>query len=324
MKVFSLITACLLLPAIAVAGNMNTDTRTVVALPRPAPDMALIGEEGYVRLREEDTLADVAYRYALGYRELTLANPAVDPWLPGEGTLVNLPGRFLLPDAPRQGIVLNTAEMRLYYYPEDDAETVMTFPVSVGRGEWRTPIGPTNLVRKLRDPSWYPPESIRSEYEAEGRELPGRVPPGPDNPLGEYALYLAKPGYLIHGTNRPYGIGLPVTHGCIRLHPDDIRLLFERVPVDTGVNIVHQPIKAGWHDGVLYLEVHPPHGTAEKKEPPDLSAMVQAIIRATGHVSEYWVNWEHARAVARNPDGLPHPVGRSKAPGAEISWRQAP
>lgn len=266
----------------------------------------LVGTESYVRASYEDTLADIGYRHALGYRELRLANPDVDPWLPGEGRMINLPTRFVLPMAERRGIVLNTAEMRLYYYPENERGKVFTFPVSIGRGEWQTPLGSTTIVDKTLNPAWYPPSSIREEYAESGDELPQVIPPGPDNPLGRYALYLALPGYLIHGTNRPYGIGMPVTHGCIRLHPDDIELLFERVDENTPVKLLHQPLKAGWHDGVLYLEAHP----SRDGTPTDRTTLVRAIMQATASAQDYWINWERAREIAERADGTPRPIGR--------------
>ncbi|MBD3647261.1 MAG: L,D-transpeptidase family protein [Pseudomonadales bacterium] len=306
------------LGALALLATSAAYGRNIEPLPRPALTDFLIGEEQYVKTRAEDTLVDLAERHGIGYRELQLANPRLDPWLPGEGKTVVLPKKFLLPHGPREGIVLNTAEMRLYYYPADDNETVMTFPVSVGRQDWQTPLGPTRLVRKRRDPPWYPPASILEEARADGRELPARVPPGPDNPLGQFALDLAIPGYLIHGTNRPLGIGMPVTHGCIRLHPEDIRVLYDRVPENTPVTLIHQPFKVGWHDDVLYLEVHPP---LRNEDSIDLSVMVQAVIRETESVSRYWVNWEHARSIANNPDGLPHPIGRAVRTAERVTLR---
>jgi L,D-transpeptidase ErfK/SrfK len=151
--------------------------------------------------------------------------------------------------------------MRLYYFPPPEPgipPAVQTYPVSIGRMDWATPLGETKLVRKDRDPAWYPPESIREEHAAQGDPLPRVVPPGPDNPLGKYALRLEIPGYLIHGTNKAFGVGMRVSHGCIRMLPEDIAELFARIPVGTPVRIINQPVKAGWYGGDLYLEVHPP------------------------------------------------------------------
>jgi len=287
-------------------------------LPPPADGDDLVGAERHVSIDHEDTFADLGRRHGLGYRALRLANPGVDPWLPGAGTEVVLPLRFILPRASREGLVLNTAEMRLYYYPDGPSGRVVTFPVSVGRGDWQTPQGSSRVRRKRRDPVWLPPESIRAEYAADGRPLPERVPAGPDNPLGRYALDLDLPGYLLHGTNRPYGIGMQVTHGCIRLYPRHIEWLYEQVAEGTRVHLVNQPYKVGWHDGMLYLEAHPPlagdgGGTAggASANPVDgRSRMVAAVIAATGAHPDYPVDWQRARMIASAPDGRPHPIGR--------------
>ena len=193
--------------------------------------------------------------------EIQLANPGVDRWLPAEGDPVLIPSHYVLPDAQRRGLVLNLPEMRIYAFRSAVGKTpamVDTYPVSIGRMDWKTPLGGARIVRKQRNPSWYPPKSVRQEAAAEGETVPDVVPPGPDNPLGTRALRLSIPGYLIHGTNKPYGVGMRVTHGCVRLLPEDIEQLFDRVKVGTPVQIVNQPVKTGWQDDVLYIEVHPP------------------------------------------------------------------
>ena len=236
----------------------------LIAGPVPAVEFDLvtgddlIGSPGRTETIYADTLIDIARAHQLGYEEIRLANPDVDAWLPGDGTEVLLPTQFVLPDAKRSGIVINIAEYRMYYYFDvDGSKRVRSFPISIGRMDWGTPLGRAAIVRKVRNPSWYPPQSIRDEWAADGRELGTVVPAGPDNPLGEYALRLSIPGYLIHGTNRPAGVGMRVTHGCIRMFPEDIEWLFPNVPVSTPVEIVNQPIKLGWSGDDLYLEVHP-------------------------------------------------------------------
>ncbi|MAF83514.1 MAG: hypothetical protein CL797_05365 [Chromatiales bacterium] len=219
----------------------------------------LIGSPGHITSVYADTLIDIARSNQLGYEEIRLANPGVDAWLPGEGTVIRLPTQFILPDAKRTGIVLNIAEYRMYYFFEiGGVKHVRTFPISIGRMDWGTPLGQTSIVKKVKNPSWYPPQSIRNEWAADGRKLEAHVPPGSNNPLGKYALRLSIPGYLIHGTNRPAGVGMRVTHGCIRMFPEDIKWLFPQVPVNTPVRIVNQPFKFGWSGDDLYLEVHPP------------------------------------------------------------------
>lgn len=222
----------------------------------------LIGQLRTITVTDEETLADVAREHKVGHEEIRLVNPGVDFWLLTPGTRVLLPKRHVLPRAAREGLVLNVPEMRLYYFPRpcDDATrcSVATYPVSIGQRNWQTPLGSTRVTRKAANPSWTPPESIRREAEADGRWLPAMVPPGPDNPLGTHALYLGLPGYWIHGTNRPYGIGMRITHGCVRMYPEDIKSLFSQVEVGTLVRIVNQPVKFGWSGNALYMEAHPP------------------------------------------------------------------
>ncbi|HFD78872.1 MAG TPA: LysM peptidoglycan-binding domain-containing protein [Gammaproteobacteria bacterium] len=230
-------------------------------LTQPPRDVDVVGRIRTVTARAEDTLLDIARRNDIGQDEILEANPDVDRWLPGAGTKVVIPSRYVLPNAERKGIILNAPEMRLYYFrPGHDGEppVLETYPVSVGRMDWNTPVGTTRVVKKVRDPSWHPPESIRKEAEAKGESLPEVVPAGPDNPLGRYAMRLGIPGYLIHSTNKPFGVGMRVTHGCVRMYPEDIEKLFPEVPTGTPVQIVNQPVKLGWLFDTLYIEVHPP------------------------------------------------------------------
>ncbi len=226
-----------------------------------APGSDVVGEVQVIRAHYEDTFTDIARAYDLGYDELVQANPGVDPWLPGTGTRIVLPTQFVLPDAPREGIVLNIGSKRIFYYPRvaaGESPVVVTHPVGIGREGWATPIGSTTVVSKVKNPVWTVPASIRKEHAEAGDPLPARVAAGPDNPLGAYALRLGFPSYLIHGTNKPSGIGMRVSHGCVQLFPEDIESLFSQVPVGTRVQIVNQPQLLGWHAGNLYFEAHPP------------------------------------------------------------------
>ncbi|MDZ7643351.1 MAG: L,D-transpeptidase family protein [Woeseiaceae bacterium] len=316
----------------------------VYDLPPDGSDV--IGSVVTVTARAEDTLLDIARRHGLGYEDIVIANPQVDVWLPGEGTEVVLPTRYVLPSAARRGIVLNLAEYRMYYYPDvadGQRPVVMTYPMSIGRMDWETPLGRTRVISKVRNPAWYPPDSVRAEHEADGRSLPRIVPPGPDNPLGDRAMRLDLPGYLIHGTNRPAGVGMRVTHGCIRMFPEDIGYLFEHVGIDTPVTIVNEPVKMGWDGDVLLMEVHrtlavtPPPADSTLAEVADvLTAAADQADReaaATGEsapqqrggltaVTQQYVNatrsrqgdleWDLAETLLRQPDGIPAPVGRGK------------
>jgi L,D-transpeptidase ErfK/SrfK len=270
-----------------------------------APGQDLIGETTVIRARYEDTFVSLARTHNVGFEALRRANPDVDAWLPGEGTQIVVPAQFVLPRAPRRGIVINVAELRLYYFPDGDGGRVVTHPISIGRMDWATPLGSTSVVSKVAKPSWYPPESIRAEHAARNDPLPPVVPPGPDNPLGDHALRLGLPGYLIHGTNRPSGVGMRVTHGCIRMFPEDIEALFNVVASGTQVHIVNQPYKLGWSDGGLYLEAHPPlHEQQAVEEWTAATELTRAYVAATEE-RRTEVDWEWAERVMGAARGIP-------------------
>jgi L,D-transpeptidase ErfK/SrfK len=266
-----------------------------------------------VETRYEDTLIELARRYSLGYEELTRVNPGVDPWLPGAGTRVLIPGQRVLPPGERVGIVVNLPEHRLYYFPKprkDEKPVVMTFPVSVGKMDWRTPLGTTRVVAKRKDPPWYPPASVRREHEARGDPLPAVVPPGPDNPLGAHAMRLGIPGgsYLIHGTNNPDAVGMAVTHGCLRMYPEDVARLFDAVPVGTPVTLINEPIKIAIVDGEVWLEVHPPVDAEGQTIEPDLADFEQRLDAALGPL-EVAIHWDRALEALREARGIPIVIG---------------
>ena len=222
---------------------------------------SIVGEPQVVFTTSNDTLSDLARAYGLGSDELIAANPGVDPWLPGENTPVLLPTQFILPDVPREGIVLNIASKRLFYFPavaDGQPTIVKTFPIGIGRVGWETPLGGTEVVAKARDPHWYVPLSVRQEHAELGDPLPSVIPPGPENPLGHRVLKLEMPGYLIHGTNQPYGVGMRVSHGCIRLYPENIEYLYELVEIGEKVTIINEPFLLARQDGDIYFESHAP------------------------------------------------------------------
>lgn len=283
----------------------------------------VIGATRVVQSTYEDTLLDIGRRNSLGYEEITRANPIVDVWLPGEGTDVELPTRFVLPQAPRTGLVINIAEYRLYYFSEkNDQKLVATFPISIGRMDWETPLGHSTIEKKVTKPTWYPPASIRKEWAADGRVLERAVPPGPDNPLGDYAMRLSIPGYLIHGTNRPAGVGMRVTHGCMRMFPEDIERLFPAVPIHTPVEIVNQPYKLGWSGNDLILEVHarleesagPANPGQSDPDQPDalvaatLTAITELYVKVTSDRAAM-VDWHLVEKVFREERGIPVRIG---------------
>jgi L,D-transpeptidase ErfK/SrfK len=312
----------------------------------------VFGEVQVIEARFEDTFIGLARTYNVGYEELRQANPGVDEWLPGAGTKITIPSRYVLPRAPHRGIVVNVAELRLYYFPAEPgplpegvapgSRRVITHPISVGRMDWSTPLGTTTITGKVANPSWYPPQSIRDEHAARNDILPRVVPPGPDNPLGLHAMRLGLPGYLIHGTNKPSGVGMRVTHGCVRMFPEDIEALYKTVPTGTAVNIVNQPVKIGWTaDGTLYLEAHPAlmesnvdgesvavANVEEAVEPiqeSPLTSLMRAYIAATED-RRVELDWDAAERVAQFGNGIPEAisVAGSAIPAAAETAAVAP
>jgi L,D-transpeptidase ErfK/SrfK len=279
----------------------------------PTDGSPVVGADSSVTSAYEDTLTDIAHRYSLGYYEIIRANPGVDVWLPGAGKQIVLPGRRILPPGPRIGIVVNLPEHRLYYYPKPhgrEKPVVITYPISVGKMDWRTPLGVTDVIAKIRNPAWYPPESIRKEHAENGDPLPKVVAAGPDNPLGDFALRLAAGHgeYMIHGTNNPTAVGMSVTHGCIRMYPEDVAALFAIVPVGTQVRLINEPVKVAWVGGELLLEAHPPVDDEGQTVEPDLQLLSAKLDHALGDSSAA-IHWDLARATLQAANGIPTVVG---------------
>ena len=288
--------------------------------PLPADGSAVVGTDESMQTVYEDTLPDIAHRYSLGYYEIIRANPGVDVWLPGAGTKLVLPGRRILPAGPRDGLVVNLPEHRLYYYPKPrkgEKPVVITYPVSIGKMDWRTPLGETRVIAKIRHPAWYPPESIRKEHAANGDPLPKVVGPGPDNPLGDFALRLAAGNgeYMLHGTNNPTAVGMAVTHGCIRMYPEDVAALFALVPVGTPVRLINEPVKVAWVEGQLLLEAHPPVDAEGQSIEPDVQVLSQMLDQALGS-NIAAIHWDLARATLEAASGIPTLVGLAADPEA--------
>ncbi len=305
---------------LAMLTLLSVSAAAVPAIPRAGPPPAddMVGHVVAYATSYDDTLLDLARANRLGFTEIVAANPGVDPWVPGDGTKILLPTGHLLPDAPREGIVINLAEHRLYYFASPGADPV-TLPIGVGREGWDTPLGSTTVVRKKRHPVWYPPDSIREEKP----DLPAFVPAGPDNPLGDHALYFGWPGYLVHGTNMPWGIGRRVSHGCIRLYPEDIAALFEQVAVGAPVHVIEQAVKIGWVDGELYIEAHPEPQQVDElerdgaiKSPSQTStADVLFKIYQRANAAAVRLNWAAIRIALSERTGVPVRVTREKKSG---------
>lgn len=268
----------------------------------------VIGAINRIYATYEDTLAGIGERKSLGYLELVHANPRIDPWLPGEGAQIILPSRFILPEGPREGIVINLAEYRLYFFQDNK---VSTYPVGVGTASSPSPLTRTEVTMRLESPTWYPPESVRQEYLAEGETLPRVIPPGPENPLGPYALQLAEDGYLIHGTNKRFGVGMQVSHGCIRMYNEDISELIWTASVGTSVRIIDQPVKFGVEGDTLWVEVH---RNDDDPTPSDQERLRQAaleqIILLKKQQPELELNRRQLEQAIAEANGIPQRVGK--------------
>ncbi|ESQ16774.1 MAG TPA: L,D-transpeptidase [Chromatiaceae bacterium] len=293
---------------LALNSLVATATNADVYRLRSSND-SVIGVPFYVKADEEHTLLDIGRHHGFGYDEMEQANPNVDMWVPGSGTDVLVPAQHILPNAPRNGIVLNLAEKRMYYY--HTPTEIETFSAGTGREGWETPIGNYRIIEKIKDPTWTPPASIRREHAAKGDILPAVVPAGPDNPLGLFALRLSNPSYLIHGTNKPWGVGMQVSHGCTRMYPEDIEHLFSEVETGTPVKIVDQPYKLGWLGDQLYLEVSAQGEAARNKSAQEV--IPASIANAKGVV----VDWNQVRKALTENAGLPRLVGGRQGSG---SW----
>jgi len=287
--------------------------------PLASDDALMFGDNETITAFGEDTLPDLARRYSLGYEEIQRANPGVDLWLPGEGTTILLPGQRLLPQGAHEGIVVNLPEHRLYYYPKvkkGEAPYVITYPVSIGKMDWNTPLGKTRIVDKKKNPLWYPPESVRKEHAERGDPLPTVVKAGPDNPLGAYAMRLAiTPGaYLIHGTNNPIAVGMAITHGCIRMYPEDIEALFPQVPVNTPVWLINEPVKVARVNGQVWLEVHPPVDAEGQRAEINLEGFYALANAALGDQPAA-IHWDFVLATLQEASGIPQMIGLEVDPG---------
>jgi L,D-transpeptidase ErfK/SrfK len=300
----------------------------VVVAPPPAPVLPipvathrfelesdsddLVGEVQLTTTSKEDTLPDIARRFDIGYEEIVRANPGVDPWLPGANRKVVVPTQFLLPNAPRDGIVINIPAMRIYYYPKhkpDEPTVVYTYPIGVGKVGWQTPEGTTKVVSREKNPTWRPSAGVRKEHAANEDPVPAVVPPGPDNPLGKYKFNLGWPSYLIHGTNKPYGVGLRSSHGCIRLYPEDIEKLFNAVPIGTPVHVVNQPFLFGWHQGRLYMQAYTvledDKRNWQQSQPAKLTRIMSLRLQKQLKNSGAMVDWAGIEGLSRQPRGIP-------------------
>jgi L,D-transpeptidase ErfK/SrfK len=278
-------------------------------------EQTVIGQPQIVFPGVEDTFSDLARTYGLGYDDLVAANPEIDPWLPGEGTPVLLPTQYVLPNAPKRGVILNIATKRLFYFPpagDGEPQQVLTFPIGIGRVGWETPLGETTVIAKAKDPSWWVPASVRREHAEMGDPLPSLIPPGPDNPLGTRVLKLDMPGYLIHGTNQPYGVGMRVSHGCVRLYPENIEFLYELVEIGEVVKIMNEPFQIGRKDGVIYFEAHAPLEDDILGAEERMRSLLNAELGADGQVLNDDLR-RHIETLVQAPVGVPISIAQFDA-----------
>ncbi len=287
---------------------------------------SVIGQIAAIYSREGETLPDIARHFSLGFNEIARTNKNLDAWHVKPDTKVLLPLMFILPDAAQRGIVINLANMRLFYYPvqysDGPVKRVLSFPLGIGKKGWATPKGKTRIIRKTKSPNWVVPASIRKEHALKGDPLPAVVKAGPNNPLGQYALRLGFPGYLLHGTNKPYGVGLRISHGCVRLYPEHIETLFNKVSVGTSVKIVDQPYLIGWRDNMLYLSVHSSK-VKQSKIFKQLKTKLFKALQKKPHLAGININWLTVEKVLEEATGIPSPVLTSHNPQA-VSINNAP
>ena len=257
----------------------------------------------------EDTLVDLARQYNLGFNEIIRANPNVDKWLPGEGTIIKIPTQHIIPKGfSKKGITINLSEFRGYLIKDNQ---LITFPVGLGRMDWKTPLGISTIDLKLEKPAWYPPQSVRDEYKNQGKFLPAEVLPGPDNPLGELAMRISIPGgYFIHGTNRPDGVGMEISHGCIRLFPEDIDYIFQLTDIGTEVILLDQPIKIARMQNDIYLQVHPSYSEEYDYSLEKLRIQIELLINNQDELIQ--INWDSVENLLKAQNGLATKVTVSK------------
>lgn len=290
--------------------SLICSAQSVLALTLPLPkEGSVIGSVQKAESKSGETLSDVGRRYDVGLHEMNVANPGVSTAKRlRSGTSLIIPTQYILPNVPRKGMVINLAELRLYYYPKE-RNVVMTEPVGIGReGHWRTPVGLTSITKKEIDPHWRPTANVRAEAAKHGMPIPSVFPPGPDNPLGKYILRLGWPTYLIHGTNRPEGVGSRVSAGCIRMLPEDAKTLYNIVPVGTQVRVINEPYKAGWKGSDLYFEAHPPLEENKKQYASNKVAAVETI-QAQTHGTNAMVRWKRVKKLTEAYSGMPEVVG---------------
>jgi L,D-transpeptidase ErfK/SrfK len=288
-----------------------TTQLSALTFPITNSDNNVVGQVMVITATEVQTLSHIGLQYDVGRDAMQAANPEFDPdkFLP-VGLPVIIPTRFIIPNYAHQGFIVNLAEMKLYYFPAGE-NTVMIFPIGIGKAGYMTPLGMTSVARKMKDPYWIPPESIRQYNKEKGIILPKIIQGGPDNPLGRRAIYLSIPTYLIHATNFPASVGSRGSFGCIRMTEKDIDHLFPLVAKNTPVRIISEPYLAGWSNGVIYLEINKP--LSEDKF--NLQSLIQPVLLSLINLSlqhHVQIDWQKVELALKNQTGIPTAVSDIK------------
>lgn len=277
----------------------------------------IVGKVTVVQSKMGQSLGSIGQKNGVGLESMIAANQGVSFWQMNTSQPITIPAQFILPSGPREGIVINIAEMRLYYY-HPDGKQVSTFPIGIGQEGWGTPISSGSVVSKVKDPTWNVPESIRRASLNSRNPLPKVVPPGPDNPLGKYALKLTIPGVLIHGTLAGNSIGRRSSHGCLRLWDEDIEYLYQNVPVGTKIRIIHEPYKIGFQGDILYLESHDPISDHAEDKSSQLITIAQKVAEMMRN-KPYEIDWDKTEWMGKLETGLPTPIGHVSRQSPEES-----
>ena len=299
----------LAISSIGIAGLFLAWCSSAVATTyNMTPDSDVVGQLQYAQAQEGEDLGDIGRRFGVGTYEMIEANPGVDFYLPQKAEKIVVPTRIILPPGPRKGVVINLAEMRIYYfYP--DGQKVNTYPIGIGQDGWSTPTGTNRIIRKRKDPIWIPPESIREKYESHGKDLPAQIPAGPQNPLGPYALTTGFENIVIHGTPWPKGVGVRSSHGCIRMNNNDVTELYQLVEVNTPVRIIHQSVKVGKNGDNLYLEAHVPVDEEDYVETYTIQQQLQEMMNRHNN-EKVSVRWDIVDELRAKNLGYPEPFGQ--------------
>lgn len=291
-----------------ILGLLIASCASARVVPLPYKNSDVIGKVREITVPRGANITDIGQKYSVGYLEFFEANPKINLKNLWAGERLILPTKYILPPVPKRGIVINLAELRMYYYPKN-SNSVYIFPIGIGRSHTPTPLMQSKIIAKHKNPTWFPTDDTHKEARELGIMLPKKILPGPQNPLGKYSIRLSQRTYLIHGTNRPDGVGIRSSGGCIRMYPADIEQLFKMVSVGTPVNIIDQPFKTGWKNNVLYLESHVPVEFKHKKADEQMEPLVDTL-ESLVNTYNAKIDWRRAVRVAEQQTGIPRPIGR--------------